>query len=320
MPEKLIIQSDKDEERIDKFISSKTDRLSRQKIIELIRSGHILLNGNITEPSKRIRTGDTITINIPDPVQTELTPQDIPFEIIYEDEDILIINKPSDLVVHPACGHKDNTLVNALLFRVSSLSRLGGDIKPGIVHRLDKGTSGLMLVAKNDYIHSKLAKMFERHTIKKFYRLITHSVPRQLSGTIETLYGRDKNNRKKFTTKVREGKKAITVYRTLKRFGRIASYIEAQLITGRTHQIRVHFSEMGCPIIGDDFYSRRRTGSFENEVLKEKIKSLNHPLLHSYRVEFTHPRQQKWMVFSAEPPQDFREILGLFEEIYAENE
>jgi 23S rRNA pseudouridine1911/1915/1917 synthase len=256
MPEKIALQSDISGIRIDKFISSKTDRLSRQKIIELIKSGNILLNGTSTEPSRKIKEGDIITIDIPEPEKIELIPQDIPFDIIYEDEDMLIINKPAELVVHPALGHRDNTLVNALLFRIKSLSTLGGEMKPGIVHRLDKGTSGLMIVAKNDYIHSKLSKMFERHTIRKFYRLITYSVPKSLSGTIETLYGRDKENRKKFTTRVTTGKKAITIYKTLESFKKIASYIEAQIITGRTHQIRVHFSEMGCPVIGDDFYSK----------------------------------------------------------------
>lgn len=318
MPERIILQSDITGERIDRYISSKTDRLSRQKVIELIKSGFILLNNCTTEPSKKVKIGDTITIDIPDPEKLDLTPQDIPFEIVYEDEDILIINKPADLVVHPACGHKDGTLVNALLFKIHSLSTLGGDIKPGIVHRLDKGTSGLMIVAKNDDIHLKLAKMFERRTIKKFYRLITYSVPKQYCGTIETLYGRDPLNRKRFTSKVKEGKKAITIYKTLETFGNDASYIEAQIVTGRTHQIRVHFSEMGCPVVGDTLYSKRKTGLFENDELNEKVKMLTHPLLHSYRLEFTHPKRQKWMVFSAEPPSDFIEILKLLRETYAE--
>ncbi|MCX7957769.1 MAG: RluA family pseudouridine synthase [Deltaproteobacteria bacterium] len=317
MPEKIIIKSDTTGERIDKFLSSKTERLSRQKIIELIKTGNILLNDVQTEPSQKIKEGDIITVNIPDPEPTEITPQNIQFETVYEDDDMLIINKPSDLVVHPACGHKDNTLVNALLFKVKSLSAVGGEVKPGIVHRLDKGTSGLMIVAKNDYIHLKLSKMFERHTIKKFYRLISYNVPKRLSDTIETLYGRDNKNRKKFTSRVKEGKRAITIYKTLETFGKSASYIEAQIITGRTHQIRVHFSEMGCPIIGDDFYSRRKTGLFKNDKLIEKIRTLTHPLLHSYRIEFTHPLKQKWMVFSAEPPDDFREILSLLRESYA---
>lgn len=318
MPERITLQSDISGIRIDKFISSKTDRLSRQKIIELIKSGDILLNGTSTEPSRKIREGDIITIDIPEPERLELVPQDIPFDIVYEDEDMLVINKPAELVVHPALGHRNNTLVNALLFRIKSLSTLGGEIKPGIVHRLDKGTSGLMIVAKNDHIHSKLSKMFERHTIKKFYRLITYSVPKSPSATIETLYGRDKENRKRFTTRVNTGKKAITIYKTLESFKKIASYIEAQIITGRTHQIRVHFSEMGCPIIGDDFYSNsRRVKVFESELIREEIKSLTHPLLHSYRLEFTHPIKQKWMVFSAEPPEEFNNILNLLRKFYA---
>ncbi len=317
MPERFIIQSDTGGERIDKFVLRKIDLLSRQKIIKLIKSGEILLNGKKTEPSKRLREKDTITINIPEPEKNELIPQDIPFEIVYEDEDILIINKPPDLVVHPACGHKENTLANALKFRISSLSSVGGDIKPGIVHRLDKGTSGLMIIAKNDYIHSKLAKMFERHTIKKFYRLIVYSIPKPFSATIETLYGRDPKNRKKFTSKVRTGKNAITIYKTLESFGRSASYVEAQIITGRTHQIRVHFSEMGCPIIGDDFYSnKKRSKIFENDELRNKIMNLTHPLLHSYRMEFTHPLKQKWMVFCVEPPDEFNIILSMLRNIY----
>ncbi|MCX7945248.1 MAG: RluA family pseudouridine synthase [Deltaproteobacteria bacterium] len=318
MPERIIIQSDVKGERIDKFIANRTDKLSRQKIIELIKAGEILLNGSQTEPSHKIKEGDVINITIPDPETSNLIPQDIYFETVYEDEDILIINKPPNLVVHPACGHKDKTLANALIYRVSSLSKIGGALKPGIVHRLDKGTSGLMIIAKNDYIHYKLARMFERRTIKKTYRLITYSVPRKISDTIETFYGRDPKNRKRFTTRVREGKKAITIYKTLETFGKLASHIEAQIITGRTHQIRVHFSEMGCPIIGDEFYSRRKTRLFEDERVKEKIGSLTRPLLHSFRIEFTHPKKQKWMVFTAEPPDDFREILTLLRDVYGE--
>jgi 23S rRNA pseudouridine1911/1915/1917 synthase len=317
MPEKIILQVDSTGDRIDRFIASRTDRLSRQKIIELIKGSKILLNGAPTEPSKRIKTGDVISIEIPDPERIEIVPQEIPFNILYEDEDLIIIDKPANLVVHPACGHRDNTLVNALLFRVKNLSTLGGDIKPGIVHRLDKGTSGLMIVAKNDSIHYKLAKMFERHTIKKFYRLITFSVPRPLSATIETLYGRDPENRKRFTSKVKEGKKAITIYNTLETFGDRASYVEAQIVTGRTHQIRVHFSEMGCPIIGDDFYgNKRRIRVFEYEDVRERIESLTRPMLHSFRLEFTHPIKQRWMVIEADLPSDFLGVLNILRERY----
>lgn len=317
MPEKIILKSDINGERVDKFISSRLKDLSRQKVIELIKAGEILLNELKTEPSRKVREGDVIVINIPPPQKVELEPQDIPFEIVYEDEDLVIINKPAELVVHPAIGHRDRTLVNALLFRVKSLSKAGGEIKPGIVHRLDKGTSGLMIVAKNDNIHIRLAKMFERHTIKKFYRFISYYVPKSLSGTIETLYGRNPENRKKFTTKVLSGKKAITIYNTIETFGKVASYIEAQIITGRTHQIRVHFSEMGCPIIGDDFYGRRKLKLFEDEGLKKAIELLNHPLLHSFRLEFMHPFKQRWMVFEREPPEDFMMILNNLRKVYA---
>jgi len=319
MPERIILQVNNSGERIDRYIASSVERLSRQRVIELIKSGSVLLNDSPTEPSRKIKAGDRITIEIPDPEETEIQPQEIPFDILYEDEDLLIIDKPPNLVVHPACGHKDNTLVNALLFRVKSLSTIGGNIKPGIVHRLDKGTSGLMLVAKNDDIHYKLSKMFERHTIKKFYRLLAYAVPKPLSSTIETLYGRDPKNRKKFTAKVREGKKAITIYKTLETFNNLASYVEAQIITGRTHQIRVHFSEMGCPIIGDDLYSgRRRTRLFEDTEAREKIESVSRPLLHSYRLEFTHPNRQKWMVITSDIPSDFMEILNMLRKNYAE--
>lgn len=318
MPEKIILKVDINGERIDKFVSQKIDTLSRQKVIELIKSGGILINGSLAEPSKKVRIGDEIQVNISTPPPFELEPQDIPFEIVYEDEGLLIINKPPHLVVHPACGHNDSTLVNALLYRVSALSTLGGKSKPGIVHRLDKGTSGLMLIAKNDSIHSKLGRMFERHTIKKFYRLITFSVPRPDNGTIETLYGRDPNNRKRFTTRVKDGKKAITIYRTLMTFERFASLAEAQIVTGRTHQIRVHFSEvLGCPIIGDNIYTKnRRVRIFDNPDVRESLIRLDRPLLHSYRIEFTHPLKQKWLSVSCEPPADFLAVLNMLKREY----
>lgn len=318
MPEKIILKVDINGERIDRFVSQKIETLSRQKVIELIKSGGILMNGSPIEPSKRVKIGDEIQVDILAPLPFELKPQNIPFEIVYEDEGLLIINKPPHLVVHPACGHSDSTLVNALLYRVSTLSTIGGDSKPGIVHRLDKGTSGLMLIAKNDSIHSKLGRMFERHTIKKFYRLITFSVPRPDSGTLETLYGRDPNNRKRFTTRVREGKKAITIYRTLMAFERFASLAEAQIVTGRTHQIRVHFSEvLGCPIMGDSIYTKnRRVKIFDNPNIREALLGLDRPLLHSYRIEFTHPLKQEWLSVSCEPPTDFLTVLNMLKKEY----
>ncbi len=318
MPEIINLLVDTENIRIDKYISLHTDKLSRQKIIELIKAQKIMLNDFPVEPSRKVKAGDRIKIEIPDQESINLIPQDIPFEILYEDEDILVINKPPHLVVHPACGHSEGTLVNALLYRVGSLSTAGGNLKPGIVHRLDKGTSGIMIIAKNDNIHSKLGNMFERHTVKKFYRLLVFSIPRPLAGTIETLYGRDQKNRKKFTTKVREGKKAITIYNTIEQFGDIASLVEAQIITGRTHQIRVHFSEiLNCPIIGEDVYSRnRRIRRLDDQGLRDVLAEVDRPLLHSYKIEFTHPLKQKWLSIKCEPPSDFLNVLEILRSKY----
>lgn len=297
MESKLIIDVPDEEtgERIDSFLSGKTD-FTRTRIQQLIKDRNITVNGKPTKSSYKIEENDEITIEVPEVETTEIKPENIKIDIVYEDSDIAVINKQAGLVVHPAHGHYSGTLVNALLYHIKDLSGINGEIRPGIVHRLDKDTSGLIVIAKNDKVHAALTEMFQKKKIRKTYLAILKGKLNKSEGKIVTQIGRDKNDRKKMTVidDAAKGKNAITNYRVISQ-NNLFTLVKVNIETGRTHQIRVHMRHLGYPILGDSVYGRK-----DNEKRQ---------MLHAYKLEFIHPVTGRQMEFIGEIPEDFQKAL-----------
>ncbi len=287
-------------ERLDIFMSNLFADFTRSHIKNLIERGEILLNGKIVKAGYILKEGQVIQYEIEKPKSISLEPQDIDFEIVYQDSDLLVINKPQGLVVHPCASTKDNTLVNALIYRIKDLSGINGQLRPGIVHRLDKNTSGLMLVAKNDFAHVALAKQIKDKTCSRKYLALCEGVFTKDSDTITTYIERSKNDRKKMAVS-NKGKIAISEYRVVERFTN-ATLVEFSLKTGRTHQIRVHCKMLGHSIIGDSEYGKAD-------------KNLKGQLLHSYYISFIHPRSNKRMEFEIALPQYFKNYMQKLKKI-----
>lgn len=287
------------EERLDVRLARENE-ITRSRAETLIREGRACVNGNVeTKPGRKIKEEDAVSVQIPPPAATEAQPENIPLEILYEDDDIAVVVKPCGMVVHPAAGNEDGTLVNALLFHLKNLSGIGGALRPGIVHRLDKDTSGLLLVAKNDAAHLSLSNALKERTIHKTYRAVAWGAFREPDGVIEAPIGRSPKDRKKMAV-VADGRYARTEYHVLEALHG-ASLVDVSLITGRTHQIRVHFAHIGHPLLGDPLY-----GGKENKPTVGRL------MLHARRIEFIHPTTGKIMVFEApEPPQFLSEIEKL---------
>ncbi|AEH22274.1 pseudouridine synthase, RluA family [Thermodesulfobacterium geofontis OPF15] len=283
--------------RLDIFIKEKLPQLSRSRIQTLIKENYVLVNFKPSKASYKIKRGEKIKVFIPPDREIEIQPRDIPFEIIYEDEDIAVINKPSGIVVHPAPGHYDDTLVHGLILKLKNLSGIGGKIRPGIVHRLDKDTSGIMLVAKNDFAHKKLVEAFKERLIEKNYIALVYGRLTQKKGKIETFIGRHPIARKKMAV-LKEGKLAITFYEVLEIFNK-ASLVLAKPVTGRTHQIRVQFSYIGHPILGDPIYGG----------LKHNLPKPPRLMLHAYEIVFKHPRTNEEMKFRVPIPEEFQSYI-----------
>ena len=297
MESKLIIDVPDEEtgERIDSFLSGKTD-FTRTRIQQLIKDRNITVNGKPTKSSYKIEENDEIIIEVPEVETTEIKPENIKIDIVYEDSDIAVINKQAGLVVHPAHGHYSGTLVNALLYHIKDLSGINGEIRPGIVHRLDKDTSGLIVIAKNDKVHTALTEMFQEKKIRKTYLAILKGKLNKSEGKIVTQIGRDKNDRKKMTVidDATKGKNAITNYRVISQ-NNLFTLVKVNIETGRTHQIRVHMRYLGYPILGDSVYGRK-----DNEKRQ---------MLHAYKLEFIHPVTGRQMEFIGEIPEDFQKAL-----------
>ena len=297
MESKLIIDVSDEEtgERIDSFLSGKTD-FTRTRIQQLIKDRNITVNGKPTKSSYKIEENDEIIIEVPEVETTEIKPENIKIDIVYEDSDIAVINKQAGLVVHPAHGHYSGTLVNAILYHIKDLSGINGEIRPGIVHRLDKDTSGLIVIAKNDKVHTALTEMFQEKKIRKTYLAILKGKLNKSEGKIVTQIGRDKNDRKKMTVidDITKGKNAITNYRVISQ-NNLFTLVKVNIETGRTHQIRVHMRHLGYPILGDSVYGRK-----DNEKRQ---------MLHAYKLEFLHPVTGRQMEFTGEIPEDFQKAL-----------
>ena len=296
MKEYIVRQEEKGK-RLDTYIPSVDTDITRTSAQRLIEDGNILVNGKNAKVSYKIQENDKISVEIPEPKQIELKAQDIPIEIIYEDSDIIVVNKPKGMVVHPANGNPDGTLVNAIMaICKDSLSGIGGEIRPGIVHRIDKDTSGLLIVAKNDNSHVKMSEQIKNHEVKKTYIALVRGVFKENEATIDMPIGRSTSDRKKMAVN-KNGKNAITHIKVLKRFDKY-TLLKVNIETGRTHQIRVHLSHIGYPIVGDYTYSN---GKNEFDVVGQ--------CLHAQKLEFKHPITQKDMCLEAELPQYFKDIL-----------
>ena len=296
MKEYIVSQEEKGK-RLDTYIPSVDTDITRTSAQRLIEDGNILVNGKNAKVSYKIQENDKISVEIPEPKQIELKAQNIPIEIIYEDSDIIVVNKPKGMVVHPANGNPDGTLVNAIMaICKDSLSGIGGEIRPGIVHRIDKDTSGLLIVAKNDNAHVKMSEQIKNHEVKKTYIALVRGVFKENEATIDVPIGRSTSDRKKMAVN-KNGKNAITHIKVLKRFDKY-TLLKVNIETGRTHQIRVHLSHIGYPIVGDYTYSN---GKNEFDVIGQ--------CLHAQKLEFKHPITQKDMCLEAELPQYFKDIL-----------
>ncbi len=309
--------------RIDKYIVSLDleDLYSRSYIDKLLQEEAILVNGKPVKKNYKLSHSDFITIEVPQKKELKIKPQNIPIDIIWEDDDIAIVNKPVGLVVHPGAGVQDGTLVNTLMFHFNEkLSVQHDPQRPGIVHRLDKDTSGLLIVAKNDRVHSLLSRMFQERTIKKTYLAVTVGAPSKAEDTIKTLIGRNKKDRVKMTVTT-DGREAVTHYKITKYFD-FFSLVEIELETGRTHQIRVHFSHINCPILGDNTYSTlKRTLSIVPFHYQKKVKYLlaNHlkrQALHAYRLEFEHPITKEIVKAEAPIPEDIKYTIDWLEKYF----
>ncbi len=286
--------------RLDKYLSDTLPELSRSRIQDLIKDGHILLNDGPAKPKHALAEGDQITVHIPEPEPMEALPQDIPLEVLFEDASIIVINKPSGLVVHPAAGNPDGTLVNALLHHCrGQLSGIGGVLRPGIVHRLDKDTSGCLVAAKSDAAHQELTRQFSGREVKKTYLCVVQEVPEPPAGEIRNRIGRHPVNRQKMAeVNAPAGKEAATDYRVVKPFGDHA-LVECDLHTGRTHQIRVHMKGLGHPILGDPIYAQPSRQSVKTSRL----------MLHAWKLSFTHPETKERLTFESSPPEPFHRFL-----------
>lgn len=288
-------------ERLDTYIAKELEGISRSYIQNLIKKGLVLVNNKTEKSSYLVKNEDHIEVELPEFKEPEILPEDIEIEIVYEDKDLCIINKPQDMVVHPAVGNYSGTLVNALLFHMESLSNINGDIRPGIVHRLDKDTSGLLIVAKNNKTHEILSEKLKERSVKRIYMALVHGVLKDDLGTIDAPIGRHPNDRKKMTVIEKNSKDAKTYYKVLERFNDY-TLIEAQLETGRTHQIRVHMAHINHPIVGDPVYSRRK-----NEF------GLDKQMLHAKRLGLSHPTTEDYIEFENDLPEYFKRIIKILE-------
>mgnify|MGYP005831883701 CR=1 FL=1 len=298
MTETMTIQIDESQknDRIDKVLSTQNEEWSRSQVQQWIKDGQILVNGEKTKPNYKCSVGDDITVTIPEPEALVVLPEEMDLDIYYEDADVIVVNKPRGMVVHPAVGHASGTLVNGLMAHCKDLSGINGVLRPGIVHRIDKDTSGLLMVAKNDFAHEKLVNQLVAKTVTRKYQAIVHGVISHDVGTVDAPIGRDKKDRQAMTVTNENSRNAVTHFRVIERF-KDFTHIECQLETGRTHQIRVHMKYIGYPLAGDPKYGPKKSLDIEGQAL------------HAGILGFIHPRTEEYMEFVAPNPPEFERVL-----------
>jgi 23S rRNA pseudouridine1911/1915/1917 synthase len=308
VPQTITVTDDNEGLRLDRFLVSLLPERSRSQIQRLIKEGHVLVAGRAGKANQPVKGGQEVTVDVPDPIDPVPKPEALPLPIVYQDHDLIVIDKPAGMVVHPAAGHETGTLVNALLHHVDDLSGIGGEKRPGIVHRLDRGTSGLMVVAKHDSSHEELARQFAQREVEKEYIALTWG--EVMAGRrIDAPIGRDPSNRKKMSSesaRVRRSREAVTRIVRAEHFGRMLTLVNVAIHTGRTHQIRVHLSAIGHPIVGDALYGgvhRRVPGDLR------AVNHLDRPFLHATRLVFKHPEDERRMEFTSVLPGDLQRVL-----------
>lgn len=313
----IVVPPGKKKERLDLFLVRHIENATRNKVQRAIKQGFVLVDGHTARPSHLVGPGEVIQVTLPRPPPHETSPENIPLEILFEDEHLLIVNKPAGMVTHPAYGNYSGTLVNALLYHCRRLSGINEAMRPGIVHRLDKDTSGLMVIAKTDFVHAALAKQFMARTVEREYRAIVWGVFKRCSGSIEAQLGRSKSDRKKIAV-VESGRHAMTTYKVLEQFPWLA-LVSLRLLTGRTHQIRVHLSHIDHPVLGDPTYGGRRIVWGPHTVrqkaeVQHLLQILRRQALHARTLGFVHPATKQKVFFESELPGDMRAVLEVLEE------
>ena len=302
----MILLADLDGERLDAFLARSVENLSRSGAQKLIEEGCVLLSGKPGKKNDRLVAGQEISVTIPEPKETDILPREMELHIVYEDEDLLVLNKPKGLVVHPAAGHTDDTLVNGLMYALGDqLSGINGELRPGIVHRIDKDTSGLLAVAKNDFAHVILASQLKDHTMARTYEAVVCGNLKEDSGTVDAPIGRHPTDRKKMCIAARGGRNAVTHWEVVKRY-KGYTHVRCRLETGRTHQIRVHMASLGHPILGDMVYGRKKPELGQDSQV-----------LHAGILCFRHPRDERLVVVTAELPEYFQNVLGTLEKRFS---
>lgn len=295
----LTVQPEDESVRIDKYLSAQMETLSRSYLQKLLKEGQVFVNGAAVKPNYKVARKDEIRVSLPKEQEPEIEAENIPLDILYEDTDLLVVNKPKNMVVHPAAGHYEHTLVNALMYHCrNQLSGINGVLRPGIVHRIDKDTTGALVVCKNDMAHQGLAEQLAVHSITRRYRAVVHGNLKENTGTIEGTIGRHPTDRKKMTMNVKNGKPAVTHYQVLERLNGY-TYVECRLETGRTHQIRVHMAAIGHPLLGDELYGPKKC----------PVKNLQGQTLHAMVLGFQHPGTKTYMEFTAPLPEYFQNLL-----------
>ena len=302
----MILLADMDGERLDAFLARSVENLSRSGAQKLIEEGCVLLSGKPGKKNDRLVTGQEISVTIPEPKETDIAPKEMQLHIVYEDDDLLVINKPKGLVVHPAAGHTDDTLVNGLMYALGDqLSGINGELRPGIVHRIDKDTSGLLAVAKNDFAHVILASQLKDHTMARTYETVVCGNLKENSGTVDAPIGRHPSDRKKMCIAARGGRNAVTHWEVIKRY-KCYTHVRCRLETGRTHQIRVHMASLGHPILGDMVYGRKKPELGQDSQV-----------LHAGVLCFRHPRDERLVIVTAELPEYFKEVLEILDKRFS---
>lgn len=303
----FIVEDGSQGERLDVFLEAMDPDLTRSRIQNLIRDGLVTVNGSVKKTGYKVRTGDRILEEVPEVKALDVVPQEMQLDIVYEDDDLAVVNKPRGMVVHPAAGHEDGTLVNGLMFHFrDSLSGINGVLRPGIVHRIDKDTSGLLVICKSDAAHLGISRLLETHDIERVYHTVVHGRLPHPEGTIDAPIGRMKADRKKYTV-TEDGRRAVTHFRVLEEFGSF-SYLEIKLETGRTHQIRVHMASIGHPVLGDPLYGPSRETTSKAKLL-EKMDFWPGQILHAKVLGFVHPITGNTMHFDSDLPPYFQTVL-----------